>query len=622
MSFMFKPLAYDDPHAVNHPHLAQSAIDDLTFGTVAAAARLAKELAARSKNGGVVVAIDGYASAQFDDLCGALAQNLRQRGVAVVRHAMDEVYKTVAQLDEMLQESLPLNYDEDPVLLFGRLFEGSFAEFFDAQKLAALQGALAAVPAGTVVLLSGFGSTSAPLQNVVQVCIYLDVTPKTAAIRAREGRLINVGDQTPRPFKELMRRNYYVDFEIILKNRKALLNSDRLAYYIAADHDADFILMTGNTMAAILGTLVQYPFRTKPVYLEGIWGGEFIRKARHLPMEYKNIAWVFDMIPMEVSVVVDAAGKLVEFPFFTFIQKCAAQMMGAQCVKSFKGYFPIRFNYDDTYHSDGNMSVQVHPERSLCTRMYGEKGSQDEAYYVIATAHGAKTFVGFRAGQDPQEFIGLIKQSEQGGGDVDYMKYVNYLDSAPGRQVMLPGGTIHASGRGQLILELGSLTIGSYTYKMYDYNRVDTDGNRRPIHSAMGERALHTERDTGWVRENIAFDPIPDGQGEGWQQFILGKTDLMYYMTKNVFMDTHAKAEFSNNGQFTVLTLVDGENVRVYSKSNPDFYYDQKFLDIVVVPASITDYVIENTGYQPCVVHKTMLKEGYEAQFGIEGEEE
>lgn len=40
------------------------------------------------------------------------------------------------------------------------------------------------------------------------------------------------------------------------------------------------------------------------------------------------------------------------------------------------------------------------------------------------------------------------------------------------------------------------------------------------------------------------------------------------------------------------------------------------------MPASITDYVIENTGYQPCVVHKTMLKEGYEAQFGIEGEEE
>jgi len=277
--------------------------------------------------------------------------------------------------------------------------------------------------------------------------------------------------------------------------------------------------------------------------------------------------------------------------------------------------------YDDTYHSNGNMSVQVHPEGSLCVGEYGETGSQDEAYYVIATAHGAKTYVGFNEGTDPGEFIRLVKESEKTGTEVDYQKYVNHIDSAPGRQIMLPGGTIHASGRGQLILELGSLTMGSYTYKMYDYNRVDSDGCRRPIHSAMGERALHTERTTAWVNENIAIQPILDGEGKGWQQWILGRTDLMYYMTKHVLMDRGAKAEFSNDGQFTVLTLVDGENVRVYSKSNPDFFYDQKFLDIVVVPASITDYVIENTGYQPCVVHKTMLKPGYEKQFGIRREE-
>lgn len=128
----------------------------------------------------------------------------------------------------------------------------------------------------------------------------------------------------------------------------------------------------------------------------------------------------------------------------------------------------------------------------------------------------------------------------------------------------------------------------------------------------MGEKALKFERDTSWVNENVAIEPIPDGSGEGWEQFIVGKTDLMYYMTKNLFMDAGATAEFSNNGQFTVLTLVDGENIRVYSKSHPEFYYDQRYLDVVVVPASIDDYVIENTGYQPCVVHKTMLREGYQ----------
>ncbi len=48
-------------------------------------------------------------------------------------------------------------------------------------------------------------------------------------------------------------------------------------------------------------------------------------------------------------------------------------------------------------------------------------------------------------------------------------------------QFMLPGGTIHASGRNQLILEIGSLTVGSYTFKLYDYLRADLDGTRRPI---------------------------------------------------------------------------------------------------------------------------------------------
>lgn len=613
MSFMFKPLDYDDTTAVNHPLLDDALCEDLTFGTVAAGARIAADLAGRAAEGRVVAAFDGYASARFDDLCGAIAQALRQRGVKVAWHSMSELYKPVEELDAMVSESLPLDYEEDPVLLFGRLYEGSLDDFLDAGRCEALRQLIAEAGRGEVILLSGIGSTAEALADLADVTVYLDVTPKNAAVRAREGKLVNIGDREPRPFKELMRRNYYVDFEVIVRNRLRLLRGGLIDYYVSANQPDDFVLMRGATAQDMLDSLARQPFRTKPVYLEGIWGGEYMRKARNLPSGPKNVAWIFDLIPMEVSVLIDAGGRLVEFPFSTFVQSCAESIVGEESVRAFGTYFPIRFNYDDTYHSNGNMSVQCHPDRELCRSMYGEPGSQDEAYYVVATAHRAKTFIGFNKGVDPSEFLAAARESERTGADVDYERYVNHVDSVPGRQVMIPGGTIHASGRGQLILELGSLTMGSYTYKLYDYNRVDADGERRPIHLNMGERALKTERDTDWVRENVAIDPIPDGSGEGWEQFVIGKTDLMYYMTKNLFMDAGAKAEFSNDGRFTVLTLVDGENVRVYSKSHPEFCYDQKYLDIVVVPASIDDYVIENTGYQPCVVHKTMLREGFQS---------
>lgn len=64
---------------------------------------------------------------------------------------------------------------------------------------------------------------------------------------------------------------------------------------------------------------------------------------------------------------------------------------------------------------------------------------------------------------------------------MDYQKYVYSIESKPGTQVMIPAGTIHASGQNQLILEIGSLTVGSYTYKMYDYVRKDLMETHAPF---------------------------------------------------------------------------------------------------------------------------------------------
>ena len=198
-------------------------------------------------------------------------------------------------------------------------------------------------------------------------------------------------------------------------------------------------------------------------------------------------------------------------------------MMGEACYDEFDGYFPVRFNYDDTWHSNGNMSVQCHPDEDFVINNYNEFGRQDEAYYVIATGHGAGTYAGFNG--DGKEFLKLAEASEKDHGDVDYQKYVNSVVSYPGRQVMIPAGTIHASGRNQFILELGSLTIGSYTYKVYDYNRTDSDGKPRPIHTKNAEKVLHFERNQECVDKNIAIEPIPYKKGEDYQEYIV-KIDL------------------------------------------------------------------------------------------------
>ncbi|NCB32662.1 MAG: hypothetical protein EOM64_02060, partial [Erysipelotrichia bacterium] len=529
MSFMFKPLAYDDPKAVNNIKLSSRTGNALCIDTAGTAKAIVSQM---MKNHWSTLALDGYISASYKNLDKAIKEAAEAAGTEISFLDMKKLYKSQKDIDELTAKSLPLNYDDDPVLLFGNLYKGTMSDLISddaemkVQKFCTKPG---------LHVIFGVGAACTKLREQYDAIGYVDVTPKECAIRAREGKYVNIGDESPRTFKMIMRRNYFVDFEVAVKLRKELLLKNMIDFYILGSDDQKYMMLPKDAANEVMNTLVKYPFRAKPVYMEGIWGGEYIRKIRNIPMDIaSNIAWIFEFIPMEVSIVVDIKGNKVDIPFSTFLAKEGKEMLGEHCCKEFDGYFPVRFNYDDTWHSNGNMSVQCHPTEDFIIDKYNEFGRQDEAYYVIATGHGAKTYIGFK--EDGKEFLKLCEKSEKDHKDLDYQKYVNSVVSYPGRQVMIPSGTVHASGRDQFILELGSLTIGSYTYKVYDYNRIDSDGKPRPIHTKNAEKILHFERDTEWVNKNVAIEPIPYAKGKGYEELIVGQTDLMYYETHRIEM--------------------------------------------------------------------------------------
>ena len=340
-----------------------------------------------------------------------------------------------------------------------------------------------------------------------------------------------------------------------------------------------------------------------------------MKKLRNLPKEMRNAAWVFDFIPMEVSVVVEAGGELLDINYCSFVHKEGVNLMGQACVDHFEGYFPIRFNYDDSYHSTGNMSVQCHSGGKYNIENYNEFGRQDESYYVVVTGHEAKTFIGFRDDADIPQFFKDIEAADTEHKPCDYMKYVSYEESKPGLQVMLPAGTIHSSGRNQVILEIGSLTIGSYTYKMYDYLRLDFDGKQRPIHTKLGEENVRQDRRYSVIHdpespEYIVQTPRLDKEGEGWQEYILGENPQMYIYLRR--LEFEKQCPQNTVDRFHVLALVDGEACRVRSVAHPERHFDMQFMDIVCVPADMGEYVIENLGVEPIRIHKTTLRQGFE----------
>ncbi|MDR1282039.1 MAG: class I mannose-6-phosphate isomerase [Opitutaceae bacterium] len=625
MSFMFNPHPYDDPDAINHLVLPPEVEASIVHGTRDVATALAQKFATETFP--LVVALDGYIGAEFDDILHPVIRQLTFKGIhATAINAASSLCKSASELNAQLAGHLPDDRIKDPVLLFGKLFHGKFEDLFDAGAVERLkQKILTTKETTSVVFVHGCGCTVAALRDLYDTILYFDVTPKRVILRARAGLVANIGDTRPRPFRELLRRLYYVDFEVAGALRKELLREKSRAsrhapyhtshhtfHYIARDAAGECTLLPRAALDATLGTLARQPFRCRPVYIEGVWGGSFVRRIRKLPADMVNVAWVFDLIPLEVSIVARIpAGLQIEFPYFTFVQKEGEALMGEDTVRRFGGYFPIRFNYDDTWHGGGNMSIQVHPDREYCIARHGEHGQQDESYYVVATGHGAKTYLGFREGVTKEAFMREARRSETEKTPMDHDAFVHAVPSRPGAQLVLPGGTIHASGQNQVVLEIGSLTVGSYTYKLYDYLRADLDGVPRPIHTCHGENVLDARRVAPQVERELVPEPrrLRGDEAGGWSEWLLGEHPDVYFSLRRIDIAPGKQASGDTCGVFHVLALVDGEAIVIESQTRPARCYHASYLDIVVVPANIGPYIIRNPGRQPVVVHKTLLKQ-------------
>ena len=619
MSFMYNPFPFDDPRPVNRPELSEKTVKSIiSGGNQNVVKKFVATLADRAAKEGVVVALDGYTTANWTVFVNLIARECCLLGLGF--EAIDAnaaTLKSGKEIDAIIDPLLIWDTKIDPTLLYGKVYKGGYQGLMDEARTEAFKKAVpASRQAGKISVVYGYGSLIPELRELYDVKVFFDLTPMKSMLRIRRGEYSNLGKERPGIINRTIRRCYYCDFECAVRNRHELWENNVPDWYVLDNDPQNLQLMPFGTFSDICAQLVKYPFRAKPCYLEGVWGGSYMKKLRNLPDEMRNAAWVFDFIPMEVSVVVEAGDEKLDINYRSFVHKEGVNLMGEDCVKKFEGYFPIRFNWDDSYHSTGNMSIQCHSGGEYNVKNYNEFGRQDESYYVVVTGHDAKTFIGFRDDADIPQFFRDIEAADTEHRPCDYMKYVSYEESKPGLQVMLPAGTIHSSGRNQVILEIGSLTIGSYTYKMYDYLRLDFDGKQRPIHTRLGEENVRQDRRYSVIHdpespEYIVQKPRLAASGEGWEEYILGENPQVYFSLRR--LEFEKKCEQDTGGKlFHVLTLVDGDAVRVRSVRHPERYFDLQFMDIVCVPADMGRYVIENLGREPVMVHKTCLREGYQ----------
>jgi mannose-6-phosphate isomerase class I len=539
------------------------------------------EQALASLANGHTLVIDGFLGIDWDSIRTWLGKLL-----AFDHFQFIDARSAMLPQDEIEQRIHPYLGDPDPV--FGRLFPGDLEQFFDPQRLALLCDQ---AHRNTCVVFgpgAGLISESAPV-------VYLDVSKES--LQTCPVVRLNLGQATVCDDK-FYKHAYFIDWPLLERHRNALRS--RIKLWIDSNNSR-LLGLRGADLERAIRAAGERPFRPKPWFLPGPWGGQFLKRRTGVGKCLPNIAWSYELISPENGVLIGDESTALELPFTFMLEANPASILGTEVASHFANRFPIRFDYLDTI-SGGNLSCQCHPSNEFIQTTFGEPFTQDESYYVVESEPESIVYLGFRDDCDPVDFWKAARLSQRVGCAFDIANYLNAWPSKKHDIFLIPNGTVHCSGTGNLVLEI-SATPYIYTFKIYDHMRPDLKGRFRHLHIDYAERNAHSERTTAWVQKSLIPGPKLLSQGKDWQEFVVSDNPILFYDIRRVDFSSRVKQQ--THGGVTVVNLVEGEEADIISASGTLRIH---YAETAVIPAATGVYELVNRGVSKARLLKAFVR--------------
>ena len=292
-----------------------------------------------------------------------------------------------------------------------------------------------------------------------------------------------------------------------------------------------------------------------PAFKDYLWGGDKLKRLynKNSDMDIVAESW-------ELSAHKDGESKVLGYncTLSEYIQKIGTDCLGTNAQKF--GYFPILIKFID---AKKDLSVQVHPDDDFALKNEGEYG-KTEMWYILECDSGAFLYYGFNKDVTETEY----KSAVQNGTLTDIL---NKVTVKKGDVFFIPAGTVHAIGSGMVICEIQQNS--NTTYRVYDYNRRDKDGNLRPLHV---DKALKVSR----LEKSPELPVIPDGDN-------VTLSDNEYFKVQRIRTDTQKKIPISRKS-FHSVTVTDGSGVISFGQKITEFTKG----DSIFIPAQEGEYTV------------------------------
>lgn len=208
-----------------------------------------------------------------------------------------------------------------------------------------------------------------------------------------------------------------------------------------------------------------YPLRLHYMVKSAIWGGHRL-SAYGKQTEDLNMAETWELACREKENAMIENGPLAGMALRDYFRDFGTELIGKEIGKQ---GFPLLVKLID---AKDDLSVQVHPDDAYAARVEHDRG-KTEAWHILEAETGASIIYGLTPGTTPDDFREAVGKSE-------FSHLLCRVPVKPGDTFFIPSGMVHAIGKGVLLAEVQQNS--DLTYRVYDYDRRDKEGNTRPLH--------------------------------------------------------------------------------------------------------------------------------------------
>lgn len=223
-----------------------------------------------------------------------------------------------------------------------------------------------------------------------------------------------------------------------------------------------------------------YPLKFEPILKQIIWGGDKIVPFKNLHTDITGVGESWELSDVEGSESIVANGPDKGLNLTQLVRRYREELVGEANYTRFGNKFPLLIKFIDAKQ---DLSIQVHPTDELAKKRHNSFG-KTEMWYVIDADKGAKLRSGFSEEITSKEY----KERVHNNTITDVLQE---YEIHPGDVFFLPAGRVHSIGAGAFIAEIQQTS--DITYRIYDFNRTDAQGNKRELHTELAREAINYE---------------------------------------------------------------------------------------------------------------------------------